>query len=127
MNRQKEIRRLKQMGKDIVLVEYDGYNRITKYCLKSYKEKMFDAFIIRDGYSQINFDDMTKKEVENRDKKWEIVWREISFLMFRNIAFECCLNGNFACDSERNVEHLILELKQIDEQVKDYEWEETKN
>ena len=122
-----ETERLNQMAKDIVRVEYGGYNTQNNTTHKTFEEKMFDAYIIREGYSGTHFHSMSEKEVEERDDKWFIVWREITFLMFRNISFELCLNGNFSCDSERNVEHLILELKRLDRDVQDYEWDESKN
>ena len=127
LNIMKDYKRLKQMGKDIVRVEYDGYNTQNNTTHKTFEEKMFDAYIVREGYSETYFHSMSERAVEERDRKWFIVWREITFLMFRNIAFELCLNGNFSCDSERNVEHLILELKRVDRDVQDYEWDESKN
>ena len=48
-------------------------------------------------------------------------------LMFKNIAFELCLNGNFSCDGDRNVKHLIQELSRVDSDVQDYEWDLSKN
>jgi len=123
----RELVRLKQMGKDIHQVEYDGYDKQNKMRLKSFEEKMFDAYIMREGYSGTYASDMSKEENANKWRKWHIVWREISFLMFKNIAFELCLHGNFSCDSERNVEHLLLELKRVDRDVQDYEWDESKN
>ena len=122
-----ETERLNQMAKDIVRVEYYGYNSQNNTTHKTFEEKMFDAYIVREGYSETYFHSMSEKAVEERDRKWFIVWKEISFLMFKNIAFELCLNGNFSCDSERNVEHLLLELRRVDRDVQDYEWDESKN
>ena len=123
----KENERLKQMGKDIHQVEYDGYNTQNNTSHKSFEEKMFDAYIIREGYSETKAKDMTKEENANKWRKWNIVFRQISLFMFRDIAFELCLNGNFSCDGERNVEHLLLELRRVDRDVQDYEWDESKN
>ena len=123
----KENERLKQMGKDIHQVEYDGYNTQNNTSHKSFEEKMFDAYIVREGDSGTAARNMSKEENANKWRKWNIVFREISFLMFKNIAFELCLNGNFSCDGERNVEHLLLELRRVDRDVQDYEWDESKN
>ena len=123
----KENERLKQMGKEIHQVEYNGWNNQNKTNHKSFEEKMFDAYIVREGYSGTAARNMSKEENANKWRKWNIVFREISFLMFKNIAFELCLNGNFSCDGERNVEHLLLELRLVDECVQDYEWDESKN
>ena len=123
----KENERLKQMGKDIQQIEYDGYNTQNNTSHKSFEEKMFDAYIVREGYSGTAARNMSKEENANKWRKWNIVFREISFLMFKNIAFELCLNGNFSCDGERNVEHLLLELRRVDRDVQDYEWDESKN
>ena len=127
LNIMKDYKRLKQMGKDIVRVEYDGYNTQNNTTHKTFEEKMFDAYIVREGYSETYFHSMSEKAVEERDRKWFIVWKEISFLMFKNIAFELCLNGNFSFDGERNVKHLIQELRRIDSDVQDYEWDLSKN
>ena len=123
----KENERLKQMGKDIHQVEYDGRDTFNNTSHKSFEEKMFDAYIVREGYSGTAARNMSKEENANKWRKWNIVFREISFLMFKNIAFELCLNGNFSCDGERNVEHLLLELRRVDRDVQDYEWDESKN
>jgi hypothetical protein len=123
----KESERLKQMGKEIHQVEYNGWNNQNKTNHKSFEEKMFDAYIIREGYSETKAKDMTKEENANKWRKWNIVFRQISLFMFRDIAFELCLNGNFSCDGDRNVKHLIQELSRVDSDVQDYEWDLSKN
>jgi len=131
-----ESKRLNQMAKDIVRVEYDGTNTQNEKAKKSYEQTMFEAYIIREGYSGTYAKDMTKEENENKWRKWNILYRKIQFLMFRNIAFELCLGGDIYGDSERfelinnserTVEHLIRELRRVDSDVKDYEWDESKN